>query len=74
MRSKKRGKSKCFILGFPLSVVRYGPHAEARRARRGILGQFITKTGFCWILLVWVTLAWCLTAGDGSCGWKAAVP
>ncbi len=38
---------------FQFSVVRYKPHAEGQRARRGILGQFITKTGFCWFLLIW---------------------
>ena len=40
-RSKKSGKSKCFIFGVevfscPFSVVRSKPHAEAQRARRGI--------------------------------------
>ena len=65
-RSKKRGKSKCFILRWKFSVVRFQlSEVSLTQRRRGLAEEFLVfrcqfsvdshmrRAGFCWFLLVW---------------------
>ena len=65
-RSKRRGKSKCFILGWKFSVVGFQlSDVSLTRRRKGLAEGFLVfscqfsvvshtrRAGICWFLLIW---------------------